>query len=229
MQSIPAFFKIIDLSANVKSYVSDLTRWYRSVSFACIHTYIHTYGACMHTYIHTYIHAYIHIYIYIYRGLPPAASEGDEAGFAAGADQSQHAYAFTCARHCVCAGINDNPRWECCPFGKTLTLSGTPAKHPTICKGTLILLLYSHHHPRCACVFGGHIGDCPLVPGWRRREGRGGRVSPSPRPEEQAVPRNASVRAGGRERADAGTMARAICHAWLHSLGLTIGPGDCQW
>lgn len=38
---------------------------------------------------------------------------------------------------------------------------------------------------------------------------------------------NSRARAGGREEAAAGvTMARDICHAWLHSPLLTMGPGD---
>lgn len=63
--------------------------------------------------------------------------------------------------------------------------------------------------------------------GWRRgtQDERRGAWTVSHRLAE-AVSWNSRVGAGGREEAAEETMARDICHAWLHSPSLTIGPGD---
>lgn len=45
-------------------------------------------------------------------------------------------------------------------------------------------------------------------------------------PQAEAISWNSRAGAGGREKAAEETMARDICHAWLHSPLLTIGPGD---
>lgn len=44
--------------------------------------------------------------------------------------------------------------------------------------------------------------------------------------QAEAISWNSRAGAGGREEAAGVTMARDICHAWLHSPLLTIGPGD---
>lgn len=44
--------------------------------------------------------------------------------------------------------------------------------------------------------------------------------------QAEAVSWNSRAGAGGREEASGETMARDICHAWLHYPSLTMGPGD---
>lgn len=44
--------------------------------------------------------------------------------------------------------------------------------------------------------------------------------------QAEAVSWNSRVGAGGREEAAGETMARDICHAWVHSPSLTMGLGD---
>lgn len=44
--------------------------------------------------------------------------------------------------------------------------------------------------------------------------------------QAEAISWNSRAGAGGQEEAAGVTMARDICHAWLHSPLLTIGPGD---
>lgn len=44
--------------------------------------------------------------------------------------------------------------------------------------------------------------------------------------QAEAVSWNSRAGAGGREEAAGETMARDICHAWLHSPSPTMGPGD---
>lgn len=44
--------------------------------------------------------------------------------------------------------------------------------------------------------------------------------------QAEGVSWNSRAGAGGREEVAAETMARDICHAWVHSPSLTMGPGD---